>query len=722
MNYDYIDAVCGAGKTNFLIEHYVNRIRPSGNKMIISQPTVKLANQTAEKFREHNINVINLNHKVYNNVKAEAAQVLAGKKFEILIISHPTLLELSKRIIDTSDVYLYIDEVPDVVDNGKITLKEHFSMVTSKVIPGEITGDYVELLKRPGENLQKILKSNDDEVNTVLKQMFAPIEARHKTVYAKTATWNDFCAGKAKTLDFFTIVKPQVLDNWKHVTFLGANFTKSMLYMVWKAAGVNFRRSKFAMTLDDVHLSQFYGNRVDIHYLMDGVWSKNYQKETSLFPYIVPDIEKFIKGKYIYALNKEFENDEKIKGLFKNGTIVSTKSHGSNEYLKHKNAVFLAALNMHNQMAQFLEKQFKISKKEIFTALTVESAYQFVMRTALRLKKSDKPIKIVVPSSDLAYDLMSILPGSRVHHLKTSFEFTNKCRTMTPAERQAKKRKIAAMLKTTSFPLIDKQDITFFKSIYDKAGVKYTLSFKEICDIFNEYSSENGLRKDQCHAFNGSGIKITNENARSSILVLDIDKSKVHPSTLAFPFQYLIHTTFSHVEEAGKFSYRIIIPLAAEVDRRMYRLIGEDIISKFNILDVDKRKLSIFSMFYVPSNQSFIHFNYKNPAKDPNSYVNEYVEAVVVAEMTQDIQAEITEELKSSKATEYREQWSKVQRGEGNHGFYVYGLRLMGLGLPIDKIQSILQRDYGISGSNPEDRRNQISSIIRSLERRIGGT
>ena len=48
-------------------------------------------------------------------------------------------------------------------------------------------------------------------------------------------------AGKQEQLSVHSVLMPSVLDGFKSVTIVSANFTDSMIYRLWSAKGVDFR-------------------------------------------------------------------------------------------------------------------------------------------------------------------------------------------------------------------------------------------------------------------------------------------------------------------------------------------------------------------------------------------------------------------------------------------------------------------------------------------------
>ena len=49
-NFQYVNAICGSGKTTSLINFY-KKVRMSGSRLVIAQPTIDLMKSTAERFK-----------------------------------------------------------------------------------------------------------------------------------------------------------------------------------------------------------------------------------------------------------------------------------------------------------------------------------------------------------------------------------------------------------------------------------------------------------------------------------------------------------------------------------------------------------------------------------------------------------------------------------------------------------------------------------------------
>src|SRR4029077_10507829 len=88
--------------------------------------------------------------------------------------------------------------------------------------------------------------------------------------------------GQQDRLSVHSVQMPCVLDGFKSVTIVSANFTDTMVYRLWSAKGVDFREHRTLTSLLQFR-EHTNGHLITIKYADEGSWSK-YRRLTKLNP------------------------------------------------------------------------------------------------------------------------------------------------------------------------------------------------------------------------------------------------------------------------------------------------------------------------------------------------------------------------------------------------------------------------------------------------------
>ena len=122
--------------------------------------------------------------------------------------------------------------------------------------------------------------------------------------------------------------------------------------------------------------------------------------------------ELFAADKPYLAVYNNDVKDGYIK-LPKHAQRISVKSHGINEYQHYTRIVFMPALN-NSPMLSHLLNVVGITDYMTKKATGVETAYQYVMRTALRDRNSTERVEIIVADKTTADELAKIFGGAQI--------------------------------------------------------------------------------------------------------------------------------------------------------------------------------------------------------------------------------------------------------------------------------------------------------------------
>lgn len=430
MRYSYIDAICGAGKTEAAIRHVIRRVSTHGAKFVLMMPTIQLIEQTAKRFKElgyaDDLTVIHGENDDAGVVKRIHAFFDAPESSGVLLITFTAWRWVKGRKVD--NWHLIVDECPQVFHPSSIDSKS----IRDRILPHlEISPMHVprystvSIRKGSAEAIKALLHEsrNDDAIDCLAKTA----ERLHlgDRSYVTTENFEKFSEGRSNSVTFYHVTPPSAFKRFKSVTIMGANFTHSELYRLWGYWGVKFEKKdafRHQPAMPSVH-PETIGRALDIYYLC-----KDYSAEFKKDYRMTLEVEfrraakEVFEGKeFIYTINGS-DNPHLLEGVA-NARYVRPKAHGQNLYRQIDCAAIFAHFNLSTDQAAFLKSVFNLEWKTLWDLRNLDIYYQFICRTSLREVPSAfsvvTPKKILVMDKDMALWLESLFPGSRVHEFKS---------------------------------------------------------------------------------------------------------------------------------------------------------------------------------------------------------------------------------------------------------------------------------------------------------------
>lgn len=634
----YIDAICGAGKTEAAIKYIIDKIRTCDDKFVLMMPTIPLIDQTAARFRAYGCTDDEL--KVIHGEDGDEGAV--AKKIHnffdrpdargVLIITHFAWRWVKGRKV--KDWHLILDECPQIFQVSAIFSQSIKDRILSHLIISPSKVDrYSSVIIRKGSGSairELIQKGHADSAIGCLKKAAERLHLGDKT-YVTTANYEAFVGGRSNSITFYHVAPTSMLEGFKSVIIMGANFTHSELYRLWGHWGVHFKKmDRFARQepLRTAH-SEHTGRALDIHYLCDeysAAFKKNHV-ETLEKEYRRAVVEVF-KDKKVIHTNNEGDDQYLLQGLA-NGKFVKPKAHGQNVYKDVNCVAIFAHFNLSRDQAVFLKSVFNLEWESLRDLRNFDIYYQFVCRTSLRelpLAGSTEPKKIVVMDKDMALWLQSLFPGSRVHRFPSDSIAAlpvpltgrpKKPNAKTGAERartyREKKRTDGVQRKieilkgqwfhksrngntlriedvTTVTEKKKKWPVSSMGVIYStEVKAEYVDGFSGLVGKLREAHKREIGHKNENRVFNVTAFMMEGDNPRgrklsdvnySNAILLDMDSDEnCCPEKFATEvcgLEMVIHSTFSSTAERKR--WHVVIPLSRPVSAKEYKAIASDLI------------------------------------------------------------------------------------------------------------------------------------------------
>jgi hypothetical protein len=489
------------------------------------------------------------------------------------------------------------------------------------------------------DEMERIARNiNHDQIYEEFRELSQTLFNQHWDSFVDTEKFEKLKAGKQKQLSVHSILMPSVLDGFKSVTIVSANFTDSMVYRLWSAKGVDFREDR-RLTSALRFQEHTNGHLITIKYADEGSWSK-YRRVTKLDP--AKDKKATVMDAIVQAAKATFSdkafvwqaNIDVPDTLFNSaGERLPNAPHGLNSYSEINNIVFLSSLNPAPDHFRFLETQ-GISGPEVRRAIYHEALYQSVNRTSIRDPKNIEPKTVIVPDISAAEYLNGLFPGSRIEKLETDIPKLGRPKTGRPRKHQSDKERKAQyrqrekqkllndlfQLKDGPYPIEgelgngeakawDEMGIRFYTSFVPEpltmtvyrdvdsnsnpVGYVDFDNFEVFCSLLeslHDHSVENKeanfLMSPAIFDPNHPDREGTKRRGLKNIRYLrhiwfDFENGKLKPEDVAelFPLnQMVIFNTYNHTADAPRF--RVIFPTGQHVNREAYEAVWYDFAAK----------------------------------------------------------------------------------------------------------------------------------------------
>ena len=418
----YADAPCGAGKT-FQIVKKICKMCRRGRKVLLSLPTILLADETEKQFRlESDCPHLTSFHsgKVGRGVAKQLADFLNEPRDEpeVVIITHQ-VLPLLPYLMTAGNWDLIIDECPQADRCQPHNLSDTHAIITEaiEVEPPPTGTKYARIFVSDPEKLREIaFNKNEDEVYGLLQQTARYALSRHYKTFVDYEAYQALCSGTGKSVTFFSLLSHTLVADFRSVFICGANSADSSIYQVWRKR-VNWKRDA---NFEEKLLYRTHGNGhlATIYFALESNWSRKQRHGIS------DDVPNLIRlrdaAKSLLKSDEPFlwqGNKDVSDALFNEGNRLPNNPLGLNLYFDVHNIVFLSSLNPYPQHCTFLQQQLGLNRDVISRMNYCSTVYQAVMRTSLRKPEDANPKTIIVPDRRAANYLAKMLPGAKLQKL-----------------------------------------------------------------------------------------------------------------------------------------------------------------------------------------------------------------------------------------------------------------------------------------------------------------
>ncbi|WP_320722804.1 type III restriction endonuclease subunit R [Enterobacter sp. 262D3] len=354
--FKYVSAECGSGKTTAICKIINN----STEKYILVQNTQELIKQTAKQINNCEYIITDTVSKD-ESVISSVIEFLSLRSNKTLLITDKTFFKIPPELL--SDWNVYIDDVTNFhsfqnINEGSPEIKHVIrNVLIHKVQLLDDRNMYIAAERNPevkgdiGKNiLNQLSVLNDNDLFIMNNEYFTDAEKEQLNITA----WKD-------------------LNKYKDVsiTFLGANFEKSLIYKgnkeLFESTKLEGLLTRKTALKDRLRVYYFSKN----HKLSRTWKTNNPDKVQRIYNFL----DARLGGQDFYWTKNKSDSQS-----LKNGTEISPDARGFNQYQHLMTCVWLACMRPSETEAKQCELFFEINGEEIHVAREYESLHQFVLR------------------------------------------------------------------------------------------------------------------------------------------------------------------------------------------------------------------------------------------------------------------------------------------------------------------------------------------------------
>lgn len=644
----YTSSPPGSGKTKSLI-NVTENLSMNGENVLYVAPTKMLCEQfyNALKNCYYTKPVIITGNSSKKPIKDIIDEIYKNPEIEkTIIITTQALMELIKNnnLPHKKSFNLFLDESIDIFKTFSVK-----STITSQLLFDNFESNkniknkdkkFIEITTKKNtlskRFINKILKNpQDDPLAKEYYPMISEINNDNYYTYMLKKDFDSAIKGEKISTTVYSYCKPCIFEGFKTVTFLRANFEKSITYKIFKNEGIHFNINK---NINDNLIYTDYPKLPNtvIKYVTDVDYSKNLRdkginEEEILKTIVLDDIGQ--KNKFLITTNLDSHKFIKkvIKEFELQGEFITPKSDGRNDLMEHDKVVFLAVMNPKIEHSKGLEN-IGLNLTDLKRDMYIEAVIQFIWRGKIRIDPT-APYTIYVPDKRAAEAIKETTHVKRIEKIKTN---VNEQRLNTGRKKIFDDVKIRNKISNTRqkiYKVLEDNDysFTYFLDKYSKTGnntIKHNWNnfYEEFYLLFEQNKTKN---KNENILFSPSIFKESENSFRgmenhqySSFIVLDFDKTKIKPEMLK-EIDVLKNINMIHYSTYTKNNFRTIIDIDSKIPSMAYKAITKYIIDEIeNIFGeksgIDRASINPTQLYYIPTNNEKYSFCIKTGTEHLN--------------------------------------------------------------------------------------------------------
>lgn len=436
----YLSGLCGSGKTEVVCRKIAADWRHENNVLYVA-PTIQLIEEIGDRLKKCGVESIAIHSEEKSDTSVSSrimGQLKNSPDFGSVVLITWQSYQMLPWFPNRDNWKIVIDEIPQVDVFRELPLSKYPGFIKDEISVGDSGIDGFLLVTARHPDALKKKMSEKDKVLEVFREFYGFITSKNHEVFVLEKDWNQFDKIEDSTFRFLSMLNYRA---FKNSLLLGANVESSLL--------VKWLRKRFGITIgpDEELESQLlyknhsFGSRARVTYF-EGVddWSKclrdkSNKDKVSNMALIDAAVEKFFGDrKFLVVSNKDH------KTTFENGVRIPVVCHGLDSYKDFTGIYISAALNRTTRHIRLLNL-LDLTGDDIRISTSVETYYQSVMRTNLRLMDSTEPVDIIVPDKASATSLREILSSQKISSIASPLTLGTKSLTRMEINRRYKEQR-----------------------------------------------------------------------------------------------------------------------------------------------------------------------------------------------------------------------------------------------------------------------------------------
>ncbi len=413
----YVSAPCGGGKTLSLCNH----IKADRERNILYvAPSVDLVNEIRERLDVMGVHADVITTETHpKKVRRALTEYFeaAEDMGHLLLVTHNAYFGLP-FFANRKNWSIFIDEIPQVANPHTLEIPHHKGLLLKHVdvMPWKTDGLYV-LQATNRSRLRKLLDGPRDQIYDQFRGLFENLVSENYITFIDKMSWEKlnsdevFERQEEKKNRVYCV---SMLNDkpFRGAAILGANIERSLIRK-WLESTYRNKFEEQSELVAGLLPVQPVGPRLRLRYFVP---ERNFSKHLAG---LVTEDGKCLIDKMDDLARKELggkpfllfcNNDRKkasLKRLGPNATWVSTYCYGLNTYKGFSQAYFSAAINFAPQHIRMLS-ELGLGPDDIHNSVAYETAYQAIMRSALRDPTSDAMVTAIVADQRTAEAIAKI--------------------------------------------------------------------------------------------------------------------------------------------------------------------------------------------------------------------------------------------------------------------------------------------------------------------------
>ena len=447
---EYFDAYAGAGKT-YALARQADQLARIGEKVMIVMPSKLLIDATVGKEimpldPDYPVTAINgdtVEDGTVTRAIVEHTRNAVDGLGEILLVTHSGFLRCPYWHHPERWIVI-VDEVLPVTLSDNLQIPDSHALITAHLDHSPFDAKYSLIECKPNASdgsdrvdhvsaLRRVsINKHHDNVYSVFQEFVQYVMDARYNVFTISDQFVKMIKDKDKAnsqLIYFAELNGGVFDGFKRVVICSALFKDSLMYHLWKEAGVNWSPVPQSWRDSLKYQAHENGKNITVYYATHDSWSKSFRdtvvmegSDATIFTVIQQGVKDLVgNAPTIWMGNVDSPDQIWAPRTYQDGSVeqvgefvrLPNSPHGLNDFMEYDNVVVTSALNATPAHFAWMASR-GIDGEAVKTGMARSATYQALMRSGIRKPESRKPqIAVVMDRNTATWLTEDMFPGAK---------------------------------------------------------------------------------------------------------------------------------------------------------------------------------------------------------------------------------------------------------------------------------------------------------------------